>query len=40
MNPIKNHRGFTLVEIIFAMATGVIVMAAIYMAVMTRRGLP
>jgi len=35
MNPIKNHRGFTLVEIIFAMATGVIVMAAIYMAVMT-----
>ncbi|MBP1716356.1 MAG: hypothetical protein H6Q42_4559, partial [Deltaproteobacteria bacterium] len=35
MNPIKNHRGFTLVEILFAMATGVVVMGAVYMAMIT-----
>jgi prepilin-type N-terminal cleavage/methylation domain-containing protein len=35
MNPTKNHRGFTLVEILFAMATGLVVMGAIYMAMIT-----
>lgn len=35
MNPIKNHRGFTLVEIIFAMAIGLVVMGAVYMAMIT-----
>lgn len=35
MNPTRNHRGFTLVEIIFAMATGVVVMGAVYMAMIT-----
>ena len=35
MNPIKNHRGFTLVEIIFALAIGLVVMGAVYMAMIT-----
>ena len=35
MNPTKNHRGFTLVEILFAMATGLVVMGAIYTAMIT-----
>jgi prepilin-type N-terminal cleavage/methylation domain-containing protein len=35
MNPTKNHRGFTLIEILFAMATGVVVMAAVYTAMIT-----
>ena len=35
MNPTKNHRGFTLVEILFALAIGLVVMGAIYMAMIT-----
>jgi len=35
MNPIKCHRGFTLVEILFAMATGLVVMGAVYMAMIS-----
>jgi prepilin-type N-terminal cleavage/methylation domain-containing protein len=35
MNPTKNHRGFTLVEILFALATGLVVMGAVYMAMIT-----
>lgn len=35
MNPTKNHRGFTLLEILFAMAIGVVVMGAVYMAMIT-----
>lgn len=35
MNSIINHRGFTLVEILFAMATGLVVMGAVYMAMLT-----
>lgn len=35
MNPIKNHRGFTLVEILFALAIGLVVVGAVYMAMIT-----
>jgi prepilin-type N-terminal cleavage/methylation domain-containing protein len=35
MKTIKNHRGFTLVEVIFAVATGVIVMGAAYVAMIS-----
>ena len=35
MNTIKNKKGFTLVEIIFAMATGLIVMGAVYVAMIS-----
>jgi prepilin-type N-terminal cleavage/methylation domain-containing protein len=35
MNSTKNHRGFTLVEILFAMAIGLVVMGALYMAMIT-----
>jgi type II secretory pathway pseudopilin PulG len=35
MNTIKNHRGFTLVEVLFAMATGIIVMGAAYVAMIS-----
>lgn len=35
MDPRKNQRGFTLLEIIFAMAIGLVVMGAVYMAMIT-----
>ena len=35
MNPIKNHRGFTLLEILFALAIGLVVMGAIFVAMIT-----
>jgi type II secretory pathway pseudopilin PulG len=35
MNTIKNHRGFTLVEVLFAVATGIIVMGAAYVAMIS-----
>jgi hypothetical protein len=35
MNTIKNHRGFTLVEVLFAVATGIMVMGAAYVAMIS-----
>ncbi len=35
MNTIKNHRGFTLVELLFAVATGIIVIGAAYVAMIS-----
>jgi len=35
MNPIKNHSGFTMVEVLFALVTGLVVMGAVYTAMIT-----